>query len=64
MLAMGQKASDLKVQSFGNCYHQQYEIRNHFASLNQRSKIGTGKTVRADYAKHLFQIWAFYDEQF
>ena len=64
LLAMGQKASDLKVRSCGKCYHQQYEIRNRFVSLKQRSKIGTGKIVHADYAERLFRIRAFYDKQF
>ena len=59
----GQKASSLEVRSCGKCYHQRYEIRNHFVSLKQRSKIGAGKILQADYAEHLFQIWAFYDKQ-
>ena len=50
--------------SFGKCYHQRYEIRNRFVSLKQRSKIGTGKIVHADYAEILFRIWAFFDNQF
>ena len=47
---------------FMKCYHQRYEIRIRFVSLKQRSKIGTGKIVHADYAALLFRIWAFYDK--